>query len=116
MISTSDRVKLNYSISTIASIIVYTFSIPTFATLFSSLWPHTLYFIIAELLKFLLVQKLYSLETATSKFYNQDGARKRRSNKASESIKFAALMLAAVVSFAFICIIMGGEHHYATDY
>lgn len=105
-ISVVERVRLNYSISTIASIVVYTFSISTFASYFSTLWPHLIFFVVAELLKFAIIQSYYSLDVT----FICDGVRKRRSNKVSESIKFAVLMIFTVISFSFICIIMGGKN------
>lgn len=104
-ISTVERIRLNYSISTIATTVVYTFAIPTFATYFSTLWPHTVYFIIAELLKLVLIQKLYSLDVT----YNQDGVRKRRSSKISEGFKFAVLMILVILSFMGIIFVLGGK-------
>lgn len=104
-ISTVERVKLNYAICTITSIILYTFSISTFANHFARLWPHVLFFIIAELMKLTIIQKMYALDVS----YNQDGIKRRRSNKFGESIKFAILMILTVFSYAFICIIMGGK-------
>lgn len=104
-ISTIERVKLNYATCTIVSIVIYTFSISTFSSYFSTLWPHTLYFIIAELTKLTIIQKLYALDVT----YCEDGIKKRRSNKVGESIKFAILMILTVFSFAFICVIMGGK-------
>lgn len=104
-ISIAERVRLNYACCTIAVIITYTFSISTFATYFSKLWPHVLYFIFAELMKLVIIHKSHNLDVG----YSQDGVKKRRSNKVGESVKFAVLMLLTVISFAFICIIMGGE-------
>lgn len=104
-ISTVERVKLNYAICTITSIVLYTFSISTFSAHFSKLWAHVLYFIIAELFKLTIIQKLYALDVSN----NQDGFKRRRLNKFSESIKFAILMILTVFSYAFICIIMGGK-------
>lgn len=48
---------------------------------------------------------MYALDVTN----NQEGFKKRRSNKVFESAKFAILMLLTVFSYAFICIIMGGE-------
>lgn len=104
-ISIVDRVRLNYAIGTIASIVLYTFSISSFATYFTTLWPHTFYFIVSELIKLIIVQKVYTLDVT----YTQDGVRKWRSNKVSEGLKFSILMILTVFSFAFICIVMGGE-------
>lgn len=104
-ISTIERVKLNYAVCTIASIVIYTFSISTFAAHFSTLWPHVLFFIIAELMKLTIIHKMYTLDVS----YHQDGIKKRKSNKIGESFKFAILMILTVFSFAFICIIMGGK-------
>lgn len=104
-ISTVERVKLNYAVVTIALIVVYTFSISSFASYFTKLWPHTLYFIFCELTKLTVIQKMYALDES----YTQDGVKRRRSNKVSESIKFAVLMILTVFTFAFICVIMGGE-------
>lgn len=100
-----ERVKLNYAATTIVSIVVYTFSISSFAAHFSTLWPHVLFFIIAELMKLTIIHKMYALDSS----YQQDGIKKRKSNKIGESFNFAVLMLLTVFSFAFICIIMGGE-------
>lgn len=104
-ISTIERVKLNYATCTIVSIVIYTFSISTFSAHFSTLWPHTLFFIVAELTKLTIIQKLYALDVT----YCEDGIKKRRSNKVGESIKFALLMVLTCLSFAFICVIMGGK-------
>lgn len=100
-----DRVKLNYAIGTIVSIVVYTFSISSFATYFNKLWPHILFFILSELAKLVVLQKMYALDPT----YTQDGVRRQRGDNFSESIKFAILMILTVFSFAFICIVMGGE-------
>lgn len=100
-----DRVKLNYAIGTIVSIVVYTFSISSFATYFNKLWPHTLFFILSEVAKLVVLQKMYALDPT----YTQDGVRRQRGDNFSESIKFAILMILTVFSFAFICIVMGGE-------
>lgn len=104
-ISTIERVKLNYAVCTISSIVVYTFSVSTFASQFSKLWLHTFYFIVAEAMKLLIIQKMYALDVS----YNQEGIKKRRANKVGESVKFGVLMILTVFSYAFICIIMGGE-------
>lgn len=100
-----ERVKLNYSICTIASIIVYTFSVAAFAAEFSKLILHTFYFIVAEIMKLMIIQKMYSLDVTN----NQEGFKKRRPNRVGESVKFAVLMMLTVLSFVFICIIMGGK-------
>jgi hypothetical protein len=104
-ISVVERVRLNYSACTIASIIIYTFSVSAFFEYFTRLWPHVLYFLVSEMMKLLVLQRFYSLDTS----YTQDGVRKRRGNKFSESIKFAVLMILTVFSFAFICIVLGGK-------
>lgn len=111
LISTSDRVKLNYAVCTIGSIVVYTLTASTFSTQFLKLWLHSIYFIIAELIKLLIVQKLYSLDVT----YNMEGTIKRRSNKLGDSIKFAGLMMVTVFVYALICIIMGGAYEQTTS-
>lgn len=44
--------------------------------------------------------------------YNQEGLRRRRGNRVGESVKFALLMMLTVISFAFICVIMGGKWNF----
>lgn len=105
MISQVERVKLNYALCTIASIVIYTFSLSAFSDHFSKLWPHVIYFIMSEMLKLVMIQKMYVMDVS----YNQEGVKRRRSNRVGESCKFACLMMLTVLSFAFICIIMGGE-------
>lgn len=104
-ISLVDRVRLNYAITTITSIVLYTFTISSLAHYFTSLWPQLFYFILSELVKLIIVQKVYSLYVT----YTQDGVRKWRSNKISEGLKFAGLTVFTVLAFAFICIVMGGK-------
>ncbi|KAG5680908.1 hypothetical protein PVAND_010386 [Polypedilum vanderplanki] len=100
-ISILERIKLNYSMTTIGVIIVYTFFIQFVPEI---LWLTVLFFILAECFKVSIIQKLYSLDTAN----NTDGnSRKRRGNKVAESAKFGLLMILTVFFFAFICIILG---------
>jgi hypothetical protein len=58
-----------------------------------------------------MIQKMYALDVS----YNQEGVRRRRGNRVGESVKFAILMILTVISFAFICIIMGGEFHLSNN-
>lgn len=104
-ISIIERVKLNYAICTIVSIILYTFALSTFTAYLSKLYAHVLYFILAESIKLTIIQKVYNLDVS----YSQDGIKKRRSNKFGESIKFAMLMIMTCFCYAFIAIIMGGK-------
>lgn len=99
-----ERVKLNYAVTTIGTVVVYTLSVSTFASQFSNLWLHTLYFAIAEVLKLLIIQKMYSLDVSN----NQENFKKRRANRVGESVKFAVLMILTVFTYAFICICLGG--------
>lgn len=108
MISLVERVKLNYALCTIASIVIYTFSLSAFSAHFSKLWPHVIYFILSEMLKLLMIQRWYAMDVS----YNQEGLRRRRSNRVGESVKFALLMMLTVISFAFICVIMGGKWNF----
>ena len=105
MISQVDRVKLNYALCTITNIVIYTFSLSALSGYFEKLWMHVIYFTFSEMLKLVMIQKMYGLDTS----YNQEGVRRRRGNKVGESVKFAVLMLLTVISFAFICVIMGGK-------
>lgn len=108
MISLVDRVKLNYALCTITNIVFYTLILSQLSALsgyFEKLWMHVIYFTFSEILKLVIIQKMYGLDTS----YNQEGVKRRRGNKVGESVKFAVLMLLTVISFAFICVIMGGE-------
>lgn len=101
-----DRVRLNYSSCTIASIVLYTFFVSFLTEYSSKLWPHVIYFVIVEVLKLFIIQKFYSLDLSN----NFEGSRRRRTHKVNDSFKFAALMLLTVCIFAFICIVLGGEY------
>lgn len=100
-----DRVRLNYSSCTIASIVLYAFFVSFLTEYSSKLWPHVIYFVICEVFKLFIIQKFYSLDLSS----NFEGSRRRRANKVNDSLKFAALMLLTVCIFAFICIVLGGE-------
>jgi len=102
-ISIIERVKLNYAICTIVFIILYTFVLSTFSAYLSKLYGHVLYFILAELIKLTIIQKVYNIDVS----YSQDGIKKRRSNKFGESLKFAMLMILTCFCYAFIAIVMG---------
>lgn len=105
-ITTTERVKLNYAMCTVAAIIVYTFFVQFVP---QKLWLSVMFFIIAECLKVFIVQKLYILDTAN----NIDAmAKRRRNNKVIESLKFGFVMSFTVFFFAFICIILGGKIAY----
>lgn len=101
-ISTIERVKLNYSMCSVASIILYTFVIQ-FAP--HRLWLTVLFFILAECMKLGIIQKIYTLDTTN----NMEGIIRKRSNRVMDSIKFSLLMIFTVFFFAFICILLGGE-------
>lgn len=101
-ISLIERVKLNYSMCSIAAIVVYTFFIQ-FAP--HRLWLTVLFFILAECVKLAIIQKIYTLDTTN----NMEGIIRKRSNKVMESIKFSSLMILTVFFFAFICIVLGGN-------
>lgn len=60
-ISISERVKINYAVCTIASIVVYTFSVSAFASQFSKLFLHTFYFIVSEVIKIAIIQRVRHL-------------------------------------------------------
>lgn len=89
MISLLEKVKLNYALCTIANIVIYTFTLSTFSGHFEKLWTHTIYFVISEILKLVMIQKMYGLDVS----YNQEGVRRRRGNRVGESVKFAVLMV-----------------------
>ena len=101
-ISTIERVKLNYSMCSVAAIIIYTFVIQ-FAP--HRLWLTVLFFILAECMKLGVIQKVYTLDTTN----NMEGIIRKRRNRVTESIKFSLLMIFTVFFFAFICILLGGE-------
>lgn len=101
-ISTIERVQLNYSGCTIATIILYTFFIQLIS---QSLWATVLFFNVAECIKMLIVHKLYSLDVSN----NLEGLKKRRNNKIGDSFKFAVLILFTTLSYGLICIILGGK-------
>ncbi|CRK98319.1 CLUMA_CG011681, isoform A [Clunio marinus] len=103
VISTIERVRLNYAASTIGFIVLYTFTVATFSAEFLKLWLHSIYFIVAEMIKLVIIQKYYGLDLS----YSQEGVRKKRSNKVGDSIKFAVLMIMTIFFYAFICVIMG---------
>lgn len=98
--SSIERVKLTYSLLTIATVVIYSFVIPQIG----KLWP-TVYFIVAECIKLGIIQKLFYLDTSPVE------NNKKRSNKLKnilvESIKFAILILLTTASFAFICVVLG---------
>ncbi|CAG9804876.1 unnamed protein product [Chironomus riparius] len=100
-ISTTERVKLNYAMTTVAAIVVYTFFVQFVP---QKLWLSVLFFIVGECLKVFIVQKLYKLDTTN----NMEGVlKRRRNNKVMESLKFGFVMSLTVFFFAFICIILG---------
>jgi hypothetical protein len=104
-ISFVDRVRLNYSSCTIASIVLYTFFVSILTEYCRKLWPHVIYFVVAEVFKLFIIQKFYSLDVSN----NFEGPRRKKMNKVGDSLKFAALMLLTVCIFAFICIVLGGK-------
>jgi hypothetical protein len=106
MISQLERVKLNYSLCTLSSIVIYTFSLSAFNSYFkNSLWIHVIFFLVAEMLKLVMIQKINVLDVS----YNQEGTKRRRINRVGESVKFAVLMIVTIICYAFICVIMGGK-------
>lgn len=103
-ISTTERVKLNYAMTTVATIIIYTFFVQFVP---QKLWLSVLFFIVGECIKVFIVQKLYKLDTTN----NMEGVlKRRRNNKVMESLKFGFVMSLTVFFFAFICIILGGMY------
>ena len=101
-ISTTERVKLNYAMCTVAAIIIYTFFVQFVP---QKLWLSVLFFIVAECIKVFIVQKLYRLDNANNM---ETIIKRKRNNKVLESLKFGFLMILALFFFAFICIILGG--------